>query len=208
MTKIEQFNTQKRKGTLPKIASPAKKNKSDAEFSDDTSHIEKEKGVNDRNDDEWIKFNEDKEPVLPDDTAIVEMEGDTIEKKMKVKKKWWGKRGWIPKWHSPAEIEECIGDRNEDNNGDNHEVKEAECLVDTFTDVMDEDVSDKKNEKNENNYERKKLNVKMTPPLDKSTSTSPFPSGIADGNVQDGSSTLESPIHLRISGTLLAVHCL
>ena len=38
----------KRKGTLPKIAYPAKKNTSDAEFSDDTSPIEDEKGVNDR----------------------------------------------------------------------------------------------------------------------------------------------------------------
>ena len=40
----------KRKVTLPKIASPAKKNTSDAEFSDDTSPIEDEKGVNDRKD--------------------------------------------------------------------------------------------------------------------------------------------------------------
>ena len=48
ITNIEQFNTQKRKGTLPKIASPAKKNKSDSEFPDDTYPIEKEKGVNDR----------------------------------------------------------------------------------------------------------------------------------------------------------------
>ena len=38
----------KRKGTLPKIASSAKMNTSDAEFSDDTSPIEKEEGVNDR----------------------------------------------------------------------------------------------------------------------------------------------------------------
>ena len=38
----------KRKGTLPKIASPANKNTSEAEFSEDTSTIEEEKGVNDR----------------------------------------------------------------------------------------------------------------------------------------------------------------
>ena len=40
----------KRKGTLPKIASPAKKNTSDAELSDDTSPIEDENGINDRKD--------------------------------------------------------------------------------------------------------------------------------------------------------------
>ena len=40
-----------RKGTLPKIASPAKMNKSETEFSDKTSPIEKEEGVNDRKDD-------------------------------------------------------------------------------------------------------------------------------------------------------------
>ena len=38
----------KRKGTPPKIASPAKMNTSEAELSDDTSPIEKEEGVNDR----------------------------------------------------------------------------------------------------------------------------------------------------------------
>ena len=37
----------KRKGALPKIASTAKMNTSEAEFSDDTSSIEKEEGVND-----------------------------------------------------------------------------------------------------------------------------------------------------------------
>ena len=37
-----------RKATLPKIASPAKMNTSEAEFSDDTSPIEKKEGVNDR----------------------------------------------------------------------------------------------------------------------------------------------------------------
>ena len=41
---------EKRKGTLPKIAFPAKKITSDAEFSDDTSPIEDEKGTNYRKD--------------------------------------------------------------------------------------------------------------------------------------------------------------
>ena len=51
MTKIEQFNTKKGKITLPNIASLDKNNTSDAELLDDTSPIEKEKGVNDRKDD-------------------------------------------------------------------------------------------------------------------------------------------------------------
>ena len=41
----------KRKATLTKIKSPAKMDTSEAEFSDDTSPIEKEEGVNDRKDD-------------------------------------------------------------------------------------------------------------------------------------------------------------
>ena len=70
-----------RKVTLPKLASPAKINPSDAEFSDYTSPIEKEEGINDRKDDKNRKDNEDKEPVLPDDTSSVEMEEDLINKK-------------------------------------------------------------------------------------------------------------------------------
>ena len=50
----------KKKGTLPKIASPAKKNISDAEFSDDTFPIKKENGVNDRKYDKNKECNEDK----------------------------------------------------------------------------------------------------------------------------------------------------
>ena len=73
------FQHTKRKGTLPKIESPAKKNTSDAEFSDDTSPIDKEKGVNDRKYDKNKKYNEDKEPVFPDDTYSVEMEEDVID---------------------------------------------------------------------------------------------------------------------------------
>ena len=41
----------KRKATITKIASLAKMNTSEAEFSDDTSPIDKEEGVNDRKDD-------------------------------------------------------------------------------------------------------------------------------------------------------------
>ena len=41
----------KMKGTLPKIASPAKMNTSEAELSDYSSPIQKEGGVNDRKDD-------------------------------------------------------------------------------------------------------------------------------------------------------------
>ena len=37
--------------------------------------------------------------------------------------------------------------------------------------------------------------------------TSPFSSDIADGHSQDGYSFLRSPIHLEMSGILLAVHC-
>ena len=49
-TKIIPIQHKKRKGTPPNIASSAKKSTSDAEFLDDTSPIEYEKGVNDRKD--------------------------------------------------------------------------------------------------------------------------------------------------------------
>ena len=81
MTKIEQFNTKKRKGTLPKISSPAKKNTSDAEFSDDTSPIEKEKGVNDRKYDKNEEYDKEKEAEFPDDTPPVDMEEGVSERK-------------------------------------------------------------------------------------------------------------------------------
>ena len=71
----------KRKGTLPKIAYPDKKNTSDTEFSDDTSHIEKEKVVNDIKYGKNKIYNKDKETVFPDDTSSVEMEEYVIEKK-------------------------------------------------------------------------------------------------------------------------------
>ena len=64
----------KRKGTLPKITSPAKKNTSDSEFSDGTSPIEKEKGVNDRKYDKRGKHDERKKAECPDDTPPVDME--------------------------------------------------------------------------------------------------------------------------------------
>ena len=57
MTKIEQFNTEKMEGTLPRIVSPAKKNIVDTELSNDTSPIEKEKGINDRKYDKNKKCN-------------------------------------------------------------------------------------------------------------------------------------------------------
>ena len=70
-----------RKGTLPKIASPAKTNTSDTELSDETSPIDKEEGVNDRKDDNNKRYNEDKEPVFPDGTSSVEIEEDAIDRK-------------------------------------------------------------------------------------------------------------------------------
>ena len=71
----------KRIGTLPNIAYPANMNTSEAEFSDDTSHIENYEGVNDRKYDKNKKYNKDKEPVFPDDTSSVEMEEDVIDRK-------------------------------------------------------------------------------------------------------------------------------
>ena len=61
---------------------------------------------------------------------------------MKVKKYDEGKEDECPNDTPPAEIEECVGNRNDENNGDNHEGKKAECLVDSSPDVMEEDVSD------------------------------------------------------------------
>ena len=62
MKKIEQFNTNRIKGTLPKITSPAKMKTSEAEFSDGTSPIEKEEGVNDTKYDKNKKYEEGKYP--------------------------------------------------------------------------------------------------------------------------------------------------
>ena len=112
------FQPTERKGTLPKISSPAKKNTSDAEFSDDTSPIEKEKGVNDRKYDNNKTCNKDKEPVLPDDTSSVEMEEDVIERKDESTKNMMReKRMNAQMTPPPAEIKESVGDRNEINNG-------------------------------------------------------------------------------------------
>ena len=71
----------KRKETLPKIAYPSQKNTSDAEFSDDTSPIEKEKGVNDRKDDRSEKNDEGGEAEKPDDTLPVDMEEGGSDRK-------------------------------------------------------------------------------------------------------------------------------
>ena len=104
----------KRKVTLPNIVSPAKKNTSDTEFSDDTSSIEKEKAVNDRKDDKNKKYNEDKDSVFPDDISSVEMEKDIIKKKNESKKIYdEGKEDECPNDTPPAQIEECVGDRND-----------------------------------------------------------------------------------------------
>ena len=58
----------KRKGTLPKIAFPAKKIKSEAELSDETSPIEDEKGTSYRKDIKNEKIYEINEAECPDDT--------------------------------------------------------------------------------------------------------------------------------------------
>ena len=66
-----------------------------------------------------------------------------IEKK-KVKKYDKGKEDECPNDTPPAEIEENLGDINDNNNEDNNEEKEAEFPVDIYPDVMEEYVSDKK----------------------------------------------------------------
>ena len=92
-----------------------------------------------------IKINEDKEPVFPYDTSSAEMEEDIIEKKYEIKKVYdGGKEDECPNKTPPTEIQECGGDRNANNNGDNDEEKEAKCLVKNSPDVMEEDGSDKK----------------------------------------------------------------
>ena len=62
--------------------------------------------------------------------------------KIKVKKYDEGKEAECPNDTPPAEIEEIVGDRNDDNNENNDEGKEAEDLDDTSPDEMEEDVSD------------------------------------------------------------------
>ena len=69
------------KSKLPKIASPAKMNTSEAELSDDTSPTEKEEGVNDIKDDKNKKNDKYKEPKCPDDTSTVDMEEGVIYRK-------------------------------------------------------------------------------------------------------------------------------
>ena len=50
MTKIEQIYTKRGKQHSPKSATPANIDKSEAEFSNETSPIEKEEGLNNRKD--------------------------------------------------------------------------------------------------------------------------------------------------------------
>ena len=84
--KDKTFQHKKRKGTLPRIASPAKMNTSEEEFSDDTSPIEKGEGVNYGKDDKNKKYDENKKPEFPDDTSTVVMEEGIIERRDESKK--------------------------------------------------------------------------------------------------------------------------
>ena len=61
---------------------------------------------------------------------------------MKVKKYDEGKQAECPNDTPPAEIEESVDDRNEENNEDIDDEKEAECLDQTSPEEMEEDVSD------------------------------------------------------------------
>ena len=64
------------------------------------------------------------------------MEEYIIERKYESKKCDEGKEDECPNDTPSAEIEEYVGDRNDDNNVDNHEEEEAGCLVETSPDVM------------------------------------------------------------------------
>ena len=72
----------KRRGTLPKIEFPDKKITSDAEFSDDTSPIQDEKGINYRKDVKNKKNDEVNEAEFPDGTPPDDIEEDVCEKNM------------------------------------------------------------------------------------------------------------------------------
>ena len=105
------------KGTLPKIASTSKNNKSDAEFSDDTSPIEEEKGVNDIKDDRNEKNDEGKDVEFPDGTSPVDTEKGVSERKDdKNEKNYEGKDVECPDETTPDDMEEGVSDRNDDNN--------------------------------------------------------------------------------------------
>ena len=83
------------------------------------------------------------------------MEGYVVERKDESKKYDEGKEDECPNDTPPSEIEESVGDRNDGNNGDNDEEKEAEWLVDTSTDIMEEDLSDKKMKRMQKWWEKK-----------------------------------------------------
>ena len=70
-----------RKATPPKIAPPAKTSTSEAEFSDYTSPIENEEGVNVKKYYRNKKYDEDKELECTDDTSNAEMEEGVIDRK-------------------------------------------------------------------------------------------------------------------------------
>ena len=107
----------KRKVTLPKIASPTKKNTSDTEFSDDTYPIEYEKCVNYRKDGKKKKNCEEKEAKCPDDTTPLDMEKGVSERKDdKNKKNDEGKEAECPDGTPPGDMEEGVSERKYDKN--------------------------------------------------------------------------------------------
>ena len=61
-------------------------NRSEAEFPDDTSPIDKEEGLNYRKYEKNKTYDEDKEPEFPDDTSNFEMEEVLIYRKDESKK--------------------------------------------------------------------------------------------------------------------------
>ena len=65
----------------------------------------------------------------------------------------------MPRLHSTIEVEEGVGDSNDENNEEIDEGKEAECLDDTSPDEIEEGVSDKKM------MRKQRLNAYITLPL-------------------------------------------
>ena len=63
---------------------------------------------------------------------------------IKVRKFDEGKEAECPDDTPPTEIQQSVGDINDDKNEDNDEEKESECLNDASPDEMEEDVSDKR----------------------------------------------------------------
>ena len=59
-------------------------------------------------------------------------------------------------------MEVDVSDNKNDNSENNDDRKEAECLYDTFLDLMEEEVSDINDNKNEIYTRKKRLNAYMT----------------------------------------------